>query len=500
MARAVEEDARAVGSPVKPGLRDALAAFHYRNFTLFFAGAVLSNSGTWMQIIAVQYVVFQLTGSTFMLGVAGFLQLLPIVFLGPIGGWLADRFARRRVLLVTQGLAAGEALVLWAVWARGSDSLAALLVLVAISGVITGLNIPSWQAFISELVPRDALLNAVTLNSTQFNAARALGPAVGGAVLAGLGASAAFLLNAISYVAVIGALVLIKLPRPVDRPYTAVGPPKRRIIGDFFDAARATRSYPGIRACFFAVVALGLLGAPLASLLAAFADQVFRVDATRYGFLGAALGIGSIIAAPFIAGPGSGVRRSKLLLVSMVAYGTALVAFAATSSYAFAIFALAVSSAGYLGIASTLNTTIQLQVAESIRGKVLALYVMLLTLAMPVGLLIQGTAAEWFGLQATVIVAGLLFVAVTVWLARFSGLFGHLDDDGPLGSAGASCPTPSEGIDGSVDVEEGLPLGARPEGGAPAAGGARQLAGDGPAVQQAGEAERATDRALDRRV
>jgi len=508
--------------PRKPGLRDALVAFRHRNFRLFWIGALLSNSGTWMQAIAVPYVVFQITRSAGMVGLAAFLQMLPIVLFGPLGGYLADHFPRRNVLLVTQAASAVEAFVLWGVWRTGGDSLTALLVVVFVGGVITGLNIPSWQAFISELVPREVLLNAVTLNSTQFNAARALGPAFGGLVLGIWGASACFLINALSYVAVLVALSLIRLPITRGR-LAAGGGSRRRVMGDFVDAARATKAYPGIRACFYAVIALGALGGPLSSLLAVFADKVFAVDPGLYGLLGAALGAGSIIAAPFIAGPGSGMLRSRLLLVAMFGYGIALVAFAATSSYAFALVALMVSSAGYLGIASTLNTTIQLQVPEAIRGKVLALYVMLLTLAMPVGSLVQGATAEWFGAQLTVVVAGVAFLAVTVWLWRLSGLMPHLDDEGALeseilsapviiadGSSGARTDVDEgtgalsvdalsvECVGGSPEVEEGFPLRARRERLAPPAGGTGPGDGRVVPVQDLDESLGAVDGAGDR--
>jgi MFS family permease len=354
---------------------------------------------------------------------------------------------------------------LWGLWVHGIDSVWPLLVLLFVNGAITGLMIPSWQAFVSELVPREVMLNAVTLNSAQFNAARFIGPLVAAPVLATAGAGACFFINGVSFVTVIGALILMRLPGTAR---DAADRPKRRIIGDFFDAARETRAYPGIRASFYAVFALGAMGGPLAQLLAVFADRVFHVDARPYAYLGIAMGAGSIIAAPFIAGPGSAIRRSQLLLIAMFGYGTALIVFAATDWYALGFAALLVTSAGWLGIASALNTTIQLQVPEHIRGKVLALYVMVLTFAMPIGVLVQGAAAEHFGAQVTVFVAGALFLLVTLWLWKLSGLLPHVDDDGAWGGDGGSVVV--EGVDASIEVEEGLPLGAPIERHAPPAG------------------------------
>jgi MFS family permease len=183
----------------RPGRPARLTAFRYRNFSLFWTRALVSNTGTWVQNITVPFVVYQITGQAFWVGFTSFLQFLPIVIMGPVGGALADRYHRRSVILVTQTIQAGLALALFAAWVTDHQTLPVIIVLVALSGIVTGINIPSWQSFVSELVPRDVLLNAVTLNSTQFNAARAFGPAIGGIVLATLGVSWAFLINAVSF-------------------------------------------------------------------------------------------------------------------------------------------------------------------------------------------------------------------------------------------------------------------------------------------------------------
>ena len=161
--------------PAKPGLRDAAAAFRFRNFRLFWIGALLSNSGTWVQNLTVPYVVFQLTESSTWVGIAAFSQLAPMALMSPLGGSLADRLDRRRILLVTQSAMAVVAIAMGVAWSSGRASVPVIIGLVATGGVITGINAPAWQAFVSELVPREALLNAVTLNSAQFNAARAFG-------------------------------------------------------------------------------------------------------------------------------------------------------------------------------------------------------------------------------------------------------------------------------------------------------------------------------------
>ena len=409
----------------KPGLREAMVAFRHRNFTLFWVGALVSNTGTWVQNVTIPFVIYGMTGSQTWLGIATFLQFVPIVVMGPVGGAVADRYHRKSVLIVTQAAQALVALLLWAAWASDHHTLPVIVGLVALSGIISGLNVPSWQSFVSELVPREVLLNAVTLNSTQFNAARAFGPALGGVVLATLGVGWAFLINALSFVAVIAALLLISVPRLVK---LARGE-REGVFREFVSSLRYSRARPGIVACFVAVCALGGLGSPMVQLFPVFAQRVFGVTDVAYGFLGAALGIGAVLAAPFVAGIGSGWRRSRLAEVAMLAYGLAIVAFGAAPSYPIALAALLVAGGGYLAIASTLNTTIQLQVDEVMRGKVLAVYIMFLTLALPIGALIQGVVAERIGPQLAVVGFGSAFLAVFAWLRFLSGLLPHMDDD-----------------------------------------------------------------------
>jgi MFS family permease len=298
------------------------------------------------------------------------------------------------------------------VWAAGVRNAVVIVGIVALSGVVAGLNIPSWQAFVSELVPREDLLNAVTLNSAQFNASRAFGPALGGIVLATLGVTWAFLINAVSFVAVLGALVLISVPVIVERAHG-----KPRILAEFRNTIRYTKTKPGIVTCITVVIALGLFGSPVFTLLVVFADDVYGVGRGLYGLLGAALGLGAILGTPVVAGWGSGLLRSRLISGALVVYGASLMAFALSPTYWWGVLALLVAGAGYLAVASTLNTTLQLLVDEHMRGKVIALYLMGLTGTVPLGNLIQGWLTEVIGPRITVTLSGAAFLAVVAWLA-----------------------------------------------------------------------------------
>ena len=435
----------------RPGLRQAARAFRERNFALFWSGAVLSNTGTWVQNVTVPYVVYQITDSAAWVGAAGFFQLAPLALLSPFGGQLADRHHRRSILLVTQSCLALVALALWGVWVTGQASLPVVLGLVSLGGVITGLNIPSWQAFVADLVPRDALLNAVTLNSAQFNAARAFGPALGGLVLSTLGVGAAFLINALSYACVLVALALIRVPRR-PRPEGA----RPTVLSDIAATAGYVRRHRGMVAAFLAVIALGVLGQPVISLTVVFAEEVFDVGGFAYGAMAGAIGLGSVLATPLVAGPGAGLRRSRLAVVAMVAYGVALVGFALSPVYAVGFAFLLVAGAGYLPIAATLNTSLQLQVDEDRRGKVLAVYITLFTLSMPVGVLTQGVVADLVGPRPTVVVAGAAFALVAVWLWR-AGFLPRLDDD--RAEPGSPVPSPDPAAGPAVQPADLPPVG-----------------------------------------
>lgn len=388
----------------KPGLREAGAALAVPEFRRFWLGALVSNSGSWMQNVSVPFVLYQLTESAAWVGFASFAQFLPAVIFGPLGGSLADRFPRRTVLLLAQSAMAVVSIAMWALWASGAAEAWSITALVAVLGAVAGISIGSWQAFVSELVPRRLLLNAVTLNSAQFNGARAFGPALGGVVLATLGPSGAFALNALSYLAVLGALASIRSHPAAIQDGAAT---RSSVLGETRETIAYIRQVPGIAACVLVVAAVGFFGSPVFPLLVVFAKEVFEVSDSLYGVLGAALGIGGIVATPFIAGRGSGMRRSRLGSLGLGLYAVSLIGFALAPVFAVAVVALVAAGGAYLAVSSTLNTTIQVQVEEQRRGKVLALYVMGLTSSYPLGSLVQGAVADWVGVRAVTACAGL---------------------------------------------------------------------------------------------
>jgi MFS family permease len=403
---------------------DAFIAFRYRNFSLMWCASLLSSSGTWLQNVAVPFVVFRLTESGVWLGVTGFLSYVPMVLTGPLAGSIADRFDRRRVLMVCGLAQTLLTIALWLYYASGGRGILVIIVLLALNSTAMGFSVASWQAFVTELVPREHLLNAVTLNSAQFNAARAFGPAIGGLVLATLGASWSFFINAMTFVAMVVALLFVHLAR-IERP-ARTG--RSKPIAEMITAIHYVRGQAGIMVCLGVVFALGFFGGPLFNLLVVFADLVYGIGDGAYGLLAGCLGAGAIIAAPFVAGRGTRTSRSTMLTIAMIGYGLSLICLAAAPVAIGGAIALLFAGAGYLGISSTLNTTVQMQVAETMRGRVLALYVMVLTVAIPIGSLIQGWLVDLVGVQWTVAGAGLLFLGVFAVFRFGFDSFRHMDD------------------------------------------------------------------------
>ena len=403
-----------------PEATQASSAFAVVDFRRFWVAAFVSNTGTWMQAAAIPYAVFEISGSAGSVGVTGLFQYLPFMVMGAVGGTLADRFARRRLLLVTQLAMMASAASLWALVASGRTSVSAITALAFVFGLLNGLAVPVWQAFVAELVPRGLLLGAVTLNSTQFNAARALGPFLAGVVIASLGVGAAFAINAVSFLAVIAVLLVIRSAGGV-RPASPDDRPRGAIAG-LGEAARHILGSPAILACCVAIVAVAGLGSPLFNFLPVYGEEEFAVQGWQLGLLLGAGGIGSLLAAPAVLKVAPRMPRARLLTGFMGVYGLSVSAVGLSGAYVAAIGALLVFGACYLGIASTINTTIQLVVADHLRGKVIAIYLMCLTGALPLGLLVWGFMADWVGLRPTTVGAGLLLVLATAVLAG-SGRF-----------------------------------------------------------------------------
>ncbi len=410
---------RRYGAPVPLA---AFASFSHRNYRYFWFGGFITNSARWFQYVAVPAVVWDLTRSPGWVGFAGFAQFAAMAAVAPAAGVLADHYSRRRILMVSQSLMGLVALIMALAWMQGVRSPAAYVALAAASGVGGGLNLPVWQAFVSELVPRELLLNAVTLNSAQFNSSRLLGPMLGGITVATAGPAAAFWVSAAGVLVILFALVRVESRRTV----SSSGIPSMRLIRNTVAVARYVRARRGLVVAFVSVALIGSLGLPIQILCVVFAEDVFHRGPGGFGLMLTMLGGGALVAAPVVASLGGRVPRSMLQRVALLVYGTAVLALAVAPTFVSYLVPLVLIGAAHLGAASSLNTAVQLQVDEDRRTQVMSLYVMVLMSSNPLGQLGLGQLIELIGPRAAFGAFGALLLVGTAVLHSV-GWLRHLD-------------------------------------------------------------------------
>lgn len=395
-----------------------------RNFRLFVIGGLISNTGRWFQSVAIPAIIWQLTESAAWVGFAGFSRMAPMALVSPLAGALADRYDRRKLLLVTQTLQAIATGLLMVFWIAGVRVPEVFIALSAVSGLAGGLNLPGWKAFISDLVPRERLLNAITLNSMQFNASRMIGPALAGVTLAAFGPAWAFFVNFASFGAVILALIMIDVrtgPSGGEREEFAP-------LRDFAETIRWILTHDGIKQAVTTVGVVGFLGMPIQVLAVVFAEDVFGSDAKAYGLMLTMIGLGAVLTAPFIAGKGSSIPRSRLEAGALILYVIGILGFAVAPVLPVAFIALLAVGSAHLTSASVLNTAVQVQVPEARRAKVLSVHMMVVTLSSPLGQLVLGSVMERSGPRQTMVGAGLVMAVISgVFIA--TGRLKRLDAD-----------------------------------------------------------------------
>jgi MFS family permease len=404
-------------------MRRALIALRYRDYRLFWSGALVSNIGTWMQNVTVPFVLYHLTHSGVWVGMVIVAQTAPSIVLNPLAGSLADRFSRRDLLRVSNTVQGLAALGLWVLWISGARSPTGILVFVALNGTAAMVVAPAWQAFVADLVPDEHLLNAVTLNSAQANGARAIGPAIGGVVLGTLGPAWAFGLNAVSFVAVLVNLTLLRPPtRP--RPLLEGG-----VWRQYREAASFARRSTGLRTAYaFTAIVCGL-GYPIFQLLSVFASRVFHVGPGRYGAMAAAYGIGAILGAVLLGTVGHARPRGHILPFVAGLQGAGLLAFGLNHTYWLALPLLGVIGGAALCAVATLNTAVQSASPDPLRGRVLALWVLSYTASYPLGSFVEGTMTDHVGPGPTVAIAGVVSLAAVAALLSRPRLTRSLDGD-----------------------------------------------------------------------
>ena len=411
--------------------RSAFRVLAHRDFAIFFAAALVSNTGTWMQSIAAPYVLYQLTHSTTWLGIGAFMAFFPAVCMGPLAGSLADRYPRKTILLWTQTGMMLTAFGLWGVWTAGAATPGVIVTLLCISGIASGLNITAWQSFVPQLVPHDDLLAAVRVNSMQFVSARAFGPALAGLVLQLYGAGTAFFLNGVSFLLVLAALALIQ-PRAVLLDESA-----GRVLEHFRKALVYVRARPALLLPVITIAVVSFFGSSVVQLAPAFADDVFDVGKSGYGFLVSAFGMGAIAGSLLVALWAERYRRSHVAIGGLFLFSAGELFFALAPEYAAGIAGMVTMGAAYILIATSLNTSVQARVDEAHRGRANSIYLMGLLAGVPLGALLQGKLAEVIGLRVTVVIAsGALVVCTLIGIVRahaFRPLDEALEDETGIG-------------------------------------------------------------------
>jgi MFS family permease len=369
------------------------SALAIRNYRLFWFGQLISLTGTWMQRTAQDWLVIQLTHSPFDLGLVTAFQFLPITLLTLVGGVFIDRWPKHRLLLITQIALLIQAAVFTVLVATGLIQIWHVYILAAVQGLVNAIGNPARQAFVPELVGRSRLVNAIALNSMLFNGARIVGPAVAGVLIANLGIPPALFLNAVSFLAVIGGLLLMD-PRAFEiRPRAASGPVGRRLL----EGLRYVRQTPDVLLIMLLMGAIGTFGYNFSVVLPLVAGFLLKTSAAGFGGLSAFLGLGSLVAALTTAYARQVTPRR---LVAGAATFSLLLGGVAASTH-FALTALLLVALGFAGIifTTTANTLLQLTVPDDLRGRVLSLYILLFAGTTPIGGFLIGSLSSMFGVS-----------------------------------------------------------------------------------------------------
>jgi MFS family permease len=385
------------GSPTRAiTLPATLRALRHRNFQLFFGGQLISLIGTWMQSMAQAWLVYRLTGSSLLLGSVGFASQIPVFLVAPLGGIVADRHNRQRVVVGTQIASMVLALVLALLTLTNKVHIWHIFVLAALLGVVNAFDIPGRQAFLVDMVGKEDLMNAIALNSSMFNGARIIGPAIAGILVAKIGEGWCFFANGVSYIAVIIGLLMMRVQRPARRASAAS--PWAHIIEGF----RFVRQTAPIRAILLLLGLVSLVAMPYTILMPIFADKILHGGARGLGILMGATGVGALLGALTLASR-TGVRGlGRWVAFSCGGFGVSLILFSLSRNFWLSAALLLPVGFGMMLQMSASNTLIQAMVPDHLRGRVMAVYSMMFMGMAPFGAFLGGASADRLGAPLTV--------------------------------------------------------------------------------------------------
>jgi MFS family permease len=378
----------------------ALRALRHRNYQLFFFGQLISLTGTWMQSVAQSWLIYRMTGSAVLLGLVGFASQIPVFLLAPVGGAVADRYRRHRILVTTQTIAMLLAFVLAFLTLSGRIEEWHIFALASLLGITNAFDIPARQAFVADMVGREDLLNAIALNSSMVNGARVVGPAVAGILVAAVGEGWCFFANAVSYVAVIASLLMMKLASARRAPAGVSA------LASIAEGFRFVTHKAPVRALLLLLGLISLMGMPYAVLMPIFADQILHGGASGLGLLMGASGVGALAGALSLAARNGLRGLGRWVAFSSAGFGASVILFSLSRSFWLsAALLLPVGFSMMIEMASS-NTLIQAMVPDALRGRVMAVYSMMFMGMAPIGALLAGALAQRLGAPNTVALGG----------------------------------------------------------------------------------------------
>lgn len=401
---------------MRTGLPPLLRALAHRNFRLFYSGQVVSLLGTWMQQVAMNWLVYRLTGSALMLGLVGFAAQFPVLLFAPFGGLWSDRFDKRRLLLASQSVCALQAVALAILTLSGRIEPWHLVALAALLGLVSALDAPTRQSFVVHMVEdRRDLPNAIALNSFSVNAARLLGPTLAGLMVSAVGEGLCFVLNAASYLAVLVGLYRMRVP--------AMKVPAGRGGSDLRAGFAYTFGHVPIRTLLSVIATVAFCAVPYIVLMPVFAREVFHGDARTLGWLMGFAGIGALIGTLRLAARPSAQGVESVIAQCVVCAGIGLMGFAAIPQFWLAAVCLVVAGFGIVSTVSASNVLIQSLVDDAYRGRVMSLFIMAFLGVTPLGNLALGALAEHYGVSVALFIGGAVVSVVGIgFVLRLSRL------------------------------------------------------------------------------
>src|SRR5690242_19210235 len=389
-----------------------LRALRHRNYRLFFGGQSVSLMGTWITRIATSWLVYRLTGSALLLGVVGFCGQIPTLVLAPFAGVLVDRHDRHRMLVWTQVLSALQSLALAILAFTHRINVAWILALQVAQGIINAFDTPARQSFVVQMVDDPAdLPNAIALNSTMVNGSRIIGPSIGGIIIAAVGEGWCFLIDAISYGAVIWSLLAMRIRRAETRARTG------SVLEELHDGFRYVTGFVPVRTSLLLLALVSAMGMPYSVLMPVVAARTLHGGPHTLGFLMTASGVGAVGGALYMASRRSVLGLGRAMVVSTLTFGAGLIVFGFVRALWLALLVLPIVGVGFMTEMASTNTILQTIVEERFRGRVMAFYAMAFLGSAPLGSLIAGAVAARVGASATIVAGGVACLLGGVWFA-----------------------------------------------------------------------------------